>query len=97
MSNVMIRRSTSLLAFFLYAGAASFSYAGGGGLQNANLVMQNFIQALQLCAVAAATIAILWVGYKCLFQGANWSDYSRVLVGALLLGSAGALAQMLGV
>jgi hypothetical protein len=32
---------------------------------------------------ASATTSVTWVAYKCIFQGASPSDYSRVLIGAL--------------
>jgi hypothetical protein len=43
---------------------------------------------------ASATTSVTWVAYKCIFQGASPSDYSRVLIGALrrLVGQVGTYA-----
>jgi len=38
------------------------------------------------------TIAIIWAGFKMIFQGARLTDVANVLIGGTLVGGAGAMA-----
>ncbi len=43
-------------------------------------------------SVAVVTIAIIWAGFKMIFQGARLTDVANVLIGGTLVGGAGAFA-----
>ena len=44
-------------------------------------------------SVAVVTIAIIWAGFKMIFQGARLSDVANVLIGGTLIGGAAAFAS----
>jgi len=43
-------------------------------------------------SVAVVTIAIIWAGFKMIFQGARLADVANVLIGGTLVGGAAAFA-----
>lgn len=45
--------------------------------------------------VSIMTMAILWVGWKVTFRGANFEDMSKPLIGGIVLGTAPVLAGLL--
>jgi len=44
-------------------------------------------------SVAVVTIAIIWAGFKMIFQGARLADVANVLIGGTLIGGAAAFAS----
>jgi type IV secretion system protein VirB2 len=44
-------------------------------------------------SVAVVTIAIIWAGFKMIFQGARLVDVANVLIGGTLIGGAAAFAS----
>jgi type IV secretion system protein VirB2 len=47
--------------------------------------------------VAIVTIAMMYVGFKMVFQAAEWKDVAPVFWGGVLIGGAATVAGMLGV
>jgi type IV secretion system protein VirB2 len=43
----------------------------------------------------ATTIAIIWAGFKMIFQGARLADVANVLIGGTLVGGAAAFASFI--
>jgi type IV secretion system protein VirB2 len=43
-------------------------------------------------SIAVVTIAIIWAGFKMIFQGARLADVANVLIGGTLVGGAAAFA-----
>lgn len=46
-------------------------------------------------SVAVVTIAVIWAGFKMIFQGARLSDVANVLVGGAIVGGAAAIATFI--
>ena len=44
-------------------------------------------------SIAVVTIAIIWAGFKMIFQGARLADVANVLIGGTLVGGAAAFAS----
>lgn len=44
-------------------------------------------------AVAVITIAVIWVGFKVLFQHARLADVAHIIIGGVLIGGASAVAS----
>ena len=44
-------------------------------------------------SIAVVTIAIIWAGFKMIFQGARLADVANVLIGGTLIGGAAAFAS----
>jgi type IV secretion system protein VirB2 len=61
----------------------------------ATTVMTNIQTVLTGLAVVMFTIAIMWVGYKMIFQHAKWSEVSNIMIGGILVGGAAAIAAWL--
>jgi type IV secretion system protein VirB2 len=46
-------------------------------------------------SVICLTIAIIWAGYKMIFQHARWTDISNIVIGGILIGASGPIAAWL--
>ena len=56
----------------------------------------NSIQTLLVTvSVAVVTIAIIWAGFKMIFEGARLADVANVLIGGTLVGGAAAFASFI--
>lgn len=71
------------------------SSSGGGGLDKVNTFVENITTALFGVGVAVLTIAIMWAGYKVMFQGQTLQSVAPTLIGGILVGSAATLASYL--
>lgn len=60
-----------------------------------NQTLENVAKLLQGAGVAVVTVAIVWAGYKMVFQHSRWSDVSTVVLGAIFIGAAGSIATWL--
>lgn len=67
----------------------------GGGLSQASDFMNKLKDTLDIIAPVTVTIAIIWCGYKMIFQGASFRDIAPILIGGFLIGAAAAIANML--
>lgn len=75
-------RMAALFALALFAMPASAQ------VTRVNTVLTNFEMMLIGISVVIVTIALLWVGYKMVFQHAKWSEVSNILIGAIIIGGA---------
>lgn len=82
-----------LPTFALQLAMVAPSFAAGFDKVNDTVVNVNTI--LATISIAVVTIAIIWAGFKMIFQGARLSDVANVLIGATLIGGAGAMASYL--
>lgn len=57
--------------------------------------VSNVNEILVTVAVAVVTIAIIWAGFKMIFQGARLADVANVLIGGTLVGGAAAFAAFI--
>ena len=62
------------------------------GFDKVNDTVTNVNTILVTISIAVVTIAIIWAGFKMIFQGARLADVSNVLIGGTLVGGAGAMA-----
>jgi len=62
------------------------------GFDKVNDTVMNVVAILITVSVAVVTIAIIWAGFKMIFQGARLADVATVLMGGTLVGGAGAMA-----
>ncbi|MFZ4210591.1 TrbC/VirB2 family protein [Pantoea endophytica] len=77
-----VKSFNTFLAFLLlsFCGAAS-----ADGFQKVNTMLNTVISGLHTVALATATLAGLWVGFKVLFRGDALVDMKNVLIGAAII------------
>ena len=63
------------------------------GFDRVNTTVTNVQTILVTISVAVVTIAIIWAGFKMIFQGARLADVANVLIGGTLVGGAAAFAS----
>jgi len=66
--------------------------AAAQGFDRINTTVNNVQAILVTISVAVVTIAIIWAGFKMVFQGARLADVANVLIGGTLIGGAAAFA-----
>lgn len=92
MKLVNSRRSTALVAI----AASAFSHVvHAQGFQKINTTMTNVEAILIVIAVVVVTIAVMWAGFKMIFQAARLADVANILIGGTLIGGAGAFAAFI--
>lgn len=64
------------------------------GLTVGQTVLATVITWLTSTAVAVATVAFCFVGYRMMFAAAQWKDVAPVFWGAIIIGAAGAIASV---
>ncbi len=86
---VQLQRSlnVSRLALFLLP-----ALARADGFDKIKDTVTNVNTILVTISVAVVTIAIIWAGFKMIFQGARLADVANVLIGGTLVGGAAAFA-----
>jgi len=87
---IQVKHALAVLAVQLALVARSRAVAAGFDKINDTVVNVNTI--LVTISVSVVSIAILWAGFKMIFQGARLTDVANVLVGGTLVGGAGAMA-----
>lgn len=83
-----------LTAAALTAMAAMPAFAAGS-LTSVSTLFDTILSVLQGLAVVVVTIAVIWAGYKVLFKGASIMEVAGPLMGAILIGAASYLADLL--
>ena len=63
------------------------------GFDKINVTVMNVNAILVTISIAVVTIAIIWAGFKMIFQGARLADVANVLIGGTLVGGAAAFAS----
>ena len=69
------------------------SVAQAQGFDKINTTVTNVNAILITISIAVVTIAIIWAGFKMIFQGARLADVANVLIGGTLVGGAAAFAS----
>lgn len=87
-----IRRATPSL-FLLLATLAQPALAQG--FEKINTTVMNINAILAVVSIAVVTVAIIWAGFKMIFQAARLSDVANILIGGTLIGGAGAFAAFI--
>jgi type IV secretion system protein VirB2 len=65
------------------------------GFNKINTTVTNINGILVTVSIAVVTIAIIWAGFKMIFQGARLADVANVLIGGTLVGGAAAFASFI--
>jgi type IV secretion system protein VirB2 len=63
------------------------------GFDKINTNVTNIQTILVTISISVVTIAIIWAGFKMIFQGARLADVANVLIGGTLIGGAAAFAS----
>src|SRR4029453_1418155 len=66
--------------------------ASAQGFDKINTTVTNINAILVTISIAVVTTAIIWAGFKMIFQGARLADVANVLIGGTLIGGAAAFA-----
>jgi type IV secretion system protein VirB2 len=85
-----LRRAVSVLAPSLLA--LTCQLAAADGFDKISTTTNNVVAILVTIAVAVVTAAIMWAGFKMIFQAARLSDVANILFGGTLVGGASAFA-----
>lgn len=88
-----IKRAAPAPAALLLATVSQVALAQGFNKINTTVTNVNAI--LVTVSIAVVTIAIIWAGFKMIFQGARLADVANVLIGGTLVGGAAAFASFI--
>ena len=83
----------SATALALAAGLPGGAFAAG--FDKIHTTVSNVNTILVTISIAVVTIAIIWAGFKMIFQGARLADVANVLIGGTLIGGAAAFATFI--
>ena len=82
----------------LVTGAAIALTATGPAMaqiSQVNTVMSNVQTVLTGVSATIVTCAIMWAGFKMMWQHAKWSEISNIVIGSILVGGAAGIAAWL--
>ena len=83
----------ALVALIVILGMLSSRFAAAAGFDKIDDTVNNVNTILVTISIAVVTIAIIWAGFKMIFQGARLADVANVLIGGTLVGGAAAFAS----
>ena len=86
-----LARHTRAVAPSLLSSLPSLVLAAG--FDKIDDTVNNVQTILVTISIAVVTIAIIWAGFKMIFQGARLADVANVLIGGTLVGGAAAFAS----
>jgi len=89
----LARHGTGTLLSALIATAPRLGAAADSGFDKISTTVTNVNAILVTISIAVVTIAIIWAGFKMIFQGARLADVANVLIGGTLVGGAAAFAS----
>ncbi|MCZ8108947.1 MAG: TrbC/VirB2 family protein [Burkholderiales bacterium] len=91
-SRTLLQRLSALAPTLALALAAAPAHAQ---LEKVNTTLTLIQTTLIGVSVVCLTIAIIWAGYKMIFQHARWTDISNIVIGGILIGASGPIAAWL--
>jgi len=83
----------ALVALVVTLCMLSSRFAAAAGFDKIDDTVNNVNTILVTISIAVVTIAIIWAGFKMIFQGARLADVANVLIGGTLVGGAAAFAS----
>ena len=83
----------ALVALLAALTLLSSRFALAAGFDKIDDTVNNVNAILVTISIAVVTIAIIWAGFKMIFQGARLADVANVLIGGTLVGGAAAFAS----
>jgi len=92
-ASLIHRIARPLRVLCLAAASTVPALASAQGFDRVNTTVTNVQTILVTISVAVVTIAIIWAGFKMIFQGARLADVANVLIGGTLVGGAAAFAS----
>ena len=72
----------------------TYAYAAVGGVTPGATIIDQVITWAAALGLGYMTLMIMWTGYKCTSGGARIQDYGNLLLGAIMIGSAAAIALL---
>lgn len=69
--------------------------AAAQGFEQINTTVTNVQAILVLISIAVVTIAIIWAGFRMIFQAARLGDVAHILIGGTFVGGAAAFASFI--
>ena len=91
-SGTLLQRVSVLVPTLAVALAAGPAQAQ---LEKVNTTLTLIQTTLIGVSVVCLTIAIIWAGYKMIFQHARWTVISNIVIGGILVGAGGPIAAWL--
>lgn len=82
-------QSICLMAFVMLLPAQSFA---AGGIDKVNSFLTNLSTALYAIGAIVLTLAIMWAGFKIMWQGQTLQQVAPTFIGGVLVGAASAIA-----
>ncbi len=70
----------------------TYQVATAQGFNKINTTTTNVVAILVTISIAVVTAAIMWAGFKMIFQAARLTDVANILFGGTLIGGASAFA-----
>jgi type IV secretion system protein VirB2 len=89
----MTLKRPSLFLLFLLMSQPVLA-GGGSGLERGSTVLKAISDWMTGIGVVVVTIALMVVGFRMVFQAAEWKDVAPVFWGGVLIGGAGAFAKL---
>ncbi|MGE0315898.1 MAG: TrbC/VirB2 family protein [Lautropia sp.] len=80
------------LCALVIATMSSSVFAGAGGLAKVTQTFTDLQTLLVGLGIVVMSMAIMWCGYKMMFQHARFGEISNVVIGGILVGGAVAFA-----
>ena len=74
--------------------ATASGHAAAGGLEKGRTLLTTVSTWMTTIGVTIVTIALMVVGFRMVFQAAEWKDVAPVFWGGVIIGSASAIAAM---
>ena len=78
--------------FFIICGVYFHSCVHAQVLGNSSTLMQKVINELTVIGGLVVTIAIMFCGFRMVFQAAQWKDIAPIFWGGVLIGGAASIA-----
>lgn len=90
-----MKKITPLTLFITLAMLTNTAFAAVPQGKEINELFETILKYLNGASIAVVTIALLWAGYKVLFQGNTIQEVAKPLLGAVLIGASPWIAQLL--
>ena len=88
-------QALAVVSGMLLGAGSAFAQTSGTPFSGLQTTLQNIVATLNVAGVAVITIAVAWAGYRMIFQHTRWADIAMIVLGAVLVGFAGIIAQWL--
>ncbi|MGL5384332.1 MAG: TrbC/VirB2 family protein [Serratia sp. (in: enterobacteria)] len=88
------RASAYVMTATLSVFVASPAFAADG-FQRANTIMEKISTGLHGLAAITITVAVIWIGYKTLWNGESLKSCGYIIIGGILIGGGAEIAALL--